>query len=82
MNNNKVYNKNYKSFEAGLITVWDIITEITSGKNDMLFEIADVYDEAQWRGLIYNSVEKAVKTLNGMGLIANPKEGKYKRVYR
>ncbi len=82
MDNNEAYNENYRSFEGALITVWDIITEITSGKNDMLFEIADVYDEAQWKGLIYNSVEKAVMTLNRMGLLAQPENGKYKRVYR
>jgi hypothetical protein len=78
----EIYNENYKSFEAALITVWNIITETTSDKNDMLFEIADVYDEAQWRGLVYDSVEKAVVTLNRMGLLVQPEKGKYKRVYR
>jgi len=76
------YNENYKSFEAGLITVKEIIDELASDSKDRLFEIADVMEEAQWRGLVYNSVEKAVKTLNRMGLLANPKEDKYKRVYR
>ncbi len=82
MDDNEVYNENYKSFEGALITVWDIITEMTSGKNDMLFEIADVYDEAQWKGLVYDSVEKAVMTLNRMGILAQPENDKYKRVYR
>ncbi len=75
------YNENYKSFEASLITVKNVIDELTSESEDRLFEIADVMEEAQWRGLVYDSVEKAVVTLNRMGLLANPKNGKYKRVY-
>ena len=76
------YNEHYNWFEAGLIAVKGIIEELTSESEDRLFEIADVMEEAQWRGLVYDSVEKAVVTLNRMGLLANPKNGKYKRVYR